>query len=190
MTILNIILSAYLFCQRGRGGRFWYLTIMLALIGAQVHTVVELSAWVWVIVVMGTFPTQCLFSGIHGYPPGRDDSKWFRWMAIGAGYMATLYPFEKGSKARNRLFGCLFGVMRALPAMLAIPLLGNPLLALLLFHGFIYYAAGRFSAWFETSHLHLWMTRFMKLNDFRYLLCQPVMIAEILTGALIGSLIY
>jgi hypothetical protein len=67
--------------------------------------------------------------------------------------------------------------------------IGNPYMMALLLHGDIYWLAGRFSDWFLTSKANLWLASFTSLINLRYNLMQPVVVAEVLTGALIGGLV-
>ena len=180
MAILNIAIAAFLFCYRGRGGKFWYFAGMIILIGLQATSPWELLAWIWVLVVMGAFPTNGLLSATHGREPTREDHKIFRWMRECAQAVSVDDWFK---------YGRYYGLLRALPAVPAMVVIGNPFMLALLLHGDIYWLAGRFSDWFVESKLNLKLASFVSLINLRYNLMQPVIVAEVLTGALIGALI-
>jgi hypothetical protein len=153
---------------------------MIILIGLQATSPWELLAWIWVLVVMGAFPTNGLLSATHGREPTREDHKIFRWMRECAQAVSVDDWFK---------YGRYYGLLRALPAVPAMVVIGNPFMLALLLHGDIYWLAGRFSDWFVESKLNLKLASFVSLINLRYNLMQPVIVAEVLTGALIGALI-
>jgi len=175
MMILNILISAFFFCYRGRGGKFWYFALMAPFIALQIHSIWELVGWLWVLVVMGAFPTNGLLSATHGNKPGRDEGKWFRWMQLGAEAVANDDWFK---------YGRYYGLLRALPAVPAFFMIGNPFLIALLFHGDIYWLAGRFCGRFRQSRISLYLP--FKARQFLF---APVTIAEVLVGGLMGACI-
>lgn len=131
ITLINMIVSAILFRQRGTDAPRWlWLAIMTGLAYAYSQYVTQTLLWLWVFVVMGCFPTHVLFSAIHGIPPGRRDHWLFQWM------QDIALNFD------GKAVGVFYGVVRALPALPAFILLGKPAMAILLLHGAVYYLWG------------------------------------------------
>lgn len=130
IIIFSIIISAILFRQRGSGMmKALWLGIMVTWAYAA-HGAEAAAAWAWLFVVMGCFPTQTLFTAIHGQPPARKDHWAFR------GIQDAALRFK--GKAAGVAYGCLRGLV-ASPAFIA---LGEPAMVILLYHGAAYYLWG------------------------------------------------
>lgn len=126
-----------------------WMAIMSSLSLLVTFDPVIIAAWTVFILAYSIQPWHAMFSAIHGQPPSRVDAWHSQWMQEGALILVKWLPAMPVTRFW-RIYGVVYGVFRALPAMLPVLFLygytGNltALLGLaLLLMGLPYYIFGR-----------------------------------------------
>lgn len=145
MTIFNILFFGFMF--RVIGGMFTNskdknavprlasLIAVGAIITLQVDDVVRLGALLWLFYVVRIFPTNTLFSAVHGGLPRPEN----------AVYSQIIQDIAKGvdiklNRRDYKMLGVIYGTLRASLALPAMLIVGG---WLFLAQGVVYYLAGR-----------------------------------------------
>jgi hypothetical protein len=130
-----ILTSSAMFRLRGSGMKRWIWVVWMVFVCSIPQSYLAFFCLLWVHIVLGIFPTQSLFSAIHGDPPSRRDKWPFYYLQDSIVYHANM----------GRVYGIAYGVVRGALAVPAVIFLASINLWCLVFlipvtlHGAIYY---------------------------------------------------
>lgn len=129
MTLFNIPLFAILSMVLGGSliPRAIPLVLGVVWLSLQLHgDLMLLAAYLWLFWCIRLFPTQVLFTAMHGVMPERE------------GWITKLTP----KTLTGYDFGIVAGAIRTLPALPAMLYIGNAYMAVFFAIGILYYAMG------------------------------------------------